>query len=98
MKLIIEDFNGKIGKEIIYQPIIGKHSLRLETSNNETRMIELTAANNLKISSTYFTHKNIHKQTWESPDSQTSNKTDHVLTSTKLVKSITDIKSCRELT
>lgn len=95
MRLIIGDFNGKIGKEIIYQPIIGKHSIHPETSNNGTRMIELAAANNLKISSTYFPHKNIHKQTWKSPDGRTSNQIDHVLASAKHVKSITDIKSCR---
>lgn len=95
MKIILGDFNAKIGKEKIYQPTIGKHSLHEESNENGKFLIELATIHNLKISSTYFPHKSIHKHTWKSPDSLTMNQIDHVLVTSRHVKNILDIKSCR---
>ena len=40
---------------------------------------KLGMTRNMVISSTIFTHKVIHKQTWVSPDGQTRNQIDHVV-------------------
>jgi hypothetical protein len=68
IKIILGDFNAKIGKKVMYRPAIGTHS-RHETSNeNRQRVVYFTLGKNMCISSTYFPHKNIHKETWVSPD------------------------------
>ncbi|XP_024893868.1 uncharacterized protein LOC112468758 [Temnothorax curvispinosus] len=48
IKIILEDFNSKIGKEKIFHPTIGIHSLYDTTSTLGS----------------WFLHKNVHKGTW----------------------------------
>lgn len=40
MKIIMGDFNSKIGKENIYYPTIGKHSLHNNTNNNGSHLMD----------------------------------------------------------
>jgi len=39
IKIILEDFNVKGGKECTYEPTFGNESLHKETNNNETKII-----------------------------------------------------------
>lgn len=95
MKIILGDFNGKIGKERIYHPTTGRHSLHDNTSSNGTKLIEFATAKEMVISSTYFPHKRIHKGTWKSPDGRIVNQIDHMLVDKRYASHIIDVKTKR---
>jgi len=61
---MLGDWNTKVGREEIYQGVIGRHSMHLNTNNNGQRLVDIAATKNMVVSSTCFTHKEIHKQTW----------------------------------
>ncbi|KAF0773386.1 Uncharacterized protein FWK35_00003693 [Aphis craccivora] len=60
-KIIIGDFNAKIGKETVYRPTIGNDSLHDESNQNGNKLITFAAARNMVVISTMFPYKNIHK-------------------------------------
>ena len=95
IKIILGDFNAKIGREVYYRPTIGKYSLHENSNENGTLVIDFAASRNMVISSTYFEHKNIHKATWESPDGRTKNQIDHVLIDGRHCSNVLDVRSCR---
>jgi hypothetical protein len=52
-----------IGREELYKPITGEHSKHNVSNNNGVRVIDFAAEKNMRICSTYFQHRNIHKET-----------------------------------
>jgi hypothetical protein len=58
MKIVLGDFNAKVGREDIFKPIIGNESLHEASKNNGV------------VKST-FPHCDVHKHTWTSPDGVT---------------------------
>lgn len=95
MKIILGDFNGKIGKERIYHPTTGRHSLHDTTSSNKKKLIEFATAKRMIISSIYFPHKRIHKGTWKSLDGRTVNQINHMLVDKRYASHIIDVKTKR---
>ncbi|XP_039282986.1 uncharacterized protein LOC120351088 [Nilaparvata lugens] len=95
VKLILGDFNAKLGKEACHRPTIGPYSLHDESNENGLRMIDFAGGNNMTISSTYFKHKDIHKMTWASPDGTTKNQIDHVMIDRRHGSDILDVRSLR---
>jgi endonuclease/exonuclease/phosphatase family metal-dependent hydrolase len=95
IKVLMGDFNAKVGKETGLTPNIGKYNLHEETNNNGWRMIDFAITKNMAISSTLFQHNSIHKETWRSPDGTTSNQTDHVMIDSQHATDILDVKPCR---
>lgn len=95
IKIVLGDFNAKIGREVYYRPTVGKYSLHENSNENGSRVIDFAASRNMVVSSTYFEHKNIHKATWESPDRRTRNQIDHVLIDGRHCSNVLDVRSCR---
>jgi exonuclease III len=79
MKILLGDFNAKVGKEDIFKPIIGNESLHEASNDNGVRVVNFATSKNLIVKSTTFPHHDIHKHTWTSPDGVTHNQIDHVL-------------------
>jgi hypothetical protein len=78
MKILMGDFNAKVGREDIFKPIIFNESLHESSKDNGVRVVNF-ASKNLIVKSTTFLHHNIHKHTWTFPDDVTHNQKDHVL-------------------
>jgi hypothetical protein len=73
IKMLLGDLSANVGREEIYQGLIGRHSMHLNTNNKGQNPVEFAAAKNMVVSSTCSPHKEIHKQTWRSPDGKTNN-------------------------
>ncbi|KAL3269070.1 hypothetical protein HHI36_008153 [Cryptolaemus montrouzieri] len=95
VKIILGDFNAKLGQEEIYRPAIGKYSKHEESNENGKKLIELATERNLRVVTTYFQHKDIYKGTWISPDNRTVNQIDHMVIESKHAKYIMNVRSLR---
>lgn len=95
MKIILGDANAKVGKESIWRSITGKESLHDVSNDNGIRLLSFANSHNLFVASTSFPRKDIHKQTWKSPDERTINQIDHVLIDGRHKSSVMDVKSLR---
>jgi endonuclease/exonuclease/phosphatase family metal-dependent hydrolase len=79
MKILLGDFNAKVGREDIFKPTSGNESSRKISNDNGVRVVNFATSKNLVVKSTMFPHSSIHKYTWTSPHGQTHNQIDHVL-------------------
>ena len=95
IKILIGDMNAKIGKEKIYNSVTGGKSKHVESNENGRVLIQFAEEKSLKIKSTAFDHKDIHKETWISPDGKTRNQIDHLLIESKHQQEIQDVRSFR---
>ncbi|CAG4965960.1 unnamed protein product [Colias eurytheme] len=95
VKIIIGDLNAKVGREKLYRPTIGAHSLHETSNDNGTRLVALATSLNMTIGSTCFPHKSIHKVTWVSPDRITHNQIDHILVDNRHYSNLLDVRSHR---
>jgi hypothetical protein len=91
VKFVMEDANAKVGREIVHQPTIGKHSLHESTHENGLRLADFAAGRQMAIKSTYF----IHLQTWHSPDEHIFNQIDHCLIDGRHFSDVIDVMARR---
>ena len=63
MKILLGDFNAKVGRENIFKPTIGNESLHQDSNDNGVRIVNFGTPKNLVVKSTMFPHRNIHKFT-----------------------------------
>jgi hypothetical protein len=61
MKILLGNFNAKVGKEYIFKPTIGNESLHEIINDNGIRLVNVATSKNLRVKSTTFPHRNIHK-------------------------------------
>jgi hypothetical protein len=90
IKIIMGDMNEKVGKDMRAHNV-GRYSLHEVSNDNGTRLIDFAVSRN--ISSMRFPHKDIHKETWISPDGHTKNQINHVLIDARHSSDIIDVKA-----
>jgi hypothetical protein len=95
VRMIMGDFNAKVGKEIMYRKTAGTQSLHEVCNDNGLRLIDFAVGNDMVVSSTWKQRKDIHKATWYSPDGVTKNQIDHVLIERRHATDIMSVASCR---
>jgi endonuclease/exonuclease/phosphatase family metal-dependent hydrolase len=98
MKILLGDFNAKVGRKDIFKPIIGNDSLHETSNDNGVRVVNFATWKNLIVKSTTCPHRDIHKHTWTSPDGVThnqitDNQIDHVLTDKRRHSNVLDVQS-----
>jgi hypothetical protein len=94
-KILLGDFNAKVGREHIFKPTIGNESLHKIGNDNGVRVVNFATSKNLTVKSTMFPHRNIHEVTWTSPDGRTHNQIHHILIDRRQHSSIPDVRSFR---
>jgi exonuclease III len=72
-KILLGDFDAKVGREDIFEPTVGNESLRETSNDNGVRLINFATSKNLRVTSTMFPHRSICKYTWMSPDGKPHN-------------------------
>jgi hypothetical protein len=103
MKILMADFNAKVGKEggrgreDIFKPIIGNESLHEASNDNWVRVVNFSASKNLIVKSTTFQHSDIYKHAWTS-NGATHHQMDHVLIDKRRHPNIPESDSLGELT
>ena len=79
IKMVLGDFNAKVGKVENNHPYVGKNGLHEECNINGNKLVKFSAASDMIIGGTIFVHTSIHKATWRSPDGTTMNQIYHIL-------------------
>jgi hypothetical protein len=68
MKMVLGDFNIKIGRENISKPTIGNISLHEINIHNEFRAVNFATSIDPTVKCTMFIHRNCYKYARTSPD------------------------------
>jgi len=92
MKILLGNFNAKVGRENIFNPTIGNESLHQDSNDNGVRIVNFATSKNLVVKSTMFQHRNIYKYTQTSSDGKTLDQIDHILIETGWHSSTIDIQ------
>ena len=76
--LVMGDLNAQIGEDRSgFEDVLGPHGYGKRTDNGD-RFVQFCAMNNMKVGSTLFEHKDIHRITWISNDHRTQTQIDHI--------------------
>jgi exonuclease III len=95
VKILLSDFNVKVGRENIFRLAIQKESLHEINNDTGVRVVNFATSKNLVLKCTMFLHSKIHKYTWTCPEGNTHNQTDHILVDRRQHSSILDVQSFR---
>jgi hypothetical protein len=67
-KILLSDFNAKVGRKNIFKLTIGNERLHEISNDNGVRVVNFATSKNLGVKSTMFLQHKIHKYTWTSPE------------------------------
>jgi endonuclease/exonuclease/phosphatase family metal-dependent hydrolase len=95
MKILLGDFNAKVGREDIFKPTIGNESLHEISNDSIVRVVHFATSKNLTVKCIVFPHCSIHKYTSTSPDGKTHNQIDHILIERQRSSSVLNVRSFR---
>jgi hypothetical protein len=95
MKILLGDVSAKVGREEIFKPTIRNESLHEINNDNGVRLVNFATSKNLRVKSTMFPHRNIHKYTSTSPDGKTHNQIDCILVDRRRHSNILHVRSYR---
>ena len=95
MKILLGDFNAKVGRENIFKLATGNESLHQDSNDKSARIINFATSKNLVVESKMFPHRNIHTYTWTSSDGKTQNQIEHILIDGRWHSSILHVQSFR---
>jgi len=56
MKMLLGDFNAKVGRENILKPTTGQESLHQDSNDNRVRIVNFATSKNLVVKSAVFPH------------------------------------------
>ena len=56
IKILLRDFNAKVGRENIFKPTIGNDSLHQDSNDNVVRIVNFVTSKKLVVKSTMFPH------------------------------------------
>jgi hypothetical protein len=59
MKIVLGDFNAKVGREDIFKPTIRNESLHETSNDNGVRVVNFATSKNLVVKRTMFPHRKI---------------------------------------
>jgi endonuclease/exonuclease/phosphatase family metal-dependent hydrolase len=89
MKILLGDFNAKIGRKGILKPKIENENLHEISNRNAVKLVIII------FKSTMLPHRNMHKYTWTSPDGKSHNQIDHILVDRRRHSNVLDVRSFR---
>jgi endonuclease/exonuclease/phosphatase family metal-dependent hydrolase len=95
MKILLGDFNAKVGREDIFKLTVGNESLHEISNDNGVRLVNFATSKNLRIKNMMFPHRNIHKHTCTSPDGKTHNQIYRILVDRRRHSNVLDVRSFR---
>jgi len=61
MKILLGNFNAKVGRENIFKPTIGNESLHQDSNDNGVRIVNFATSKNVVVKSAMFPHRNIYR-------------------------------------
>jgi len=93
MKILLGDFNAKVGRENVFKPTNGNESLHQHSNDNDVRIVTFATSKNLVVRGMMFPHRNFHKYTRTSPNGKTNNQNDHILIDRRRRTNILDVRS-----
>ena len=95
MLIVMGDLNAKVGcNNQGRETYMGRFGTG-EMNENGELFADFCGLNNLVIAGTIFQHRNIHKNTWLSPDRKTANQIDHITINKKWRGSMQNTKVYR---
>ena len=81
--VVLGDLNATIGSDRRgYESVLGPHSSGSRNDNGE-RLLDLCALHRLKITSSWFRRRNMHRWTWISNDGRTKKELDYIIVSAR---------------